>query len=96
MGGWGVFLGLRIFFLKIFHPKIKSVQKGLKCKKTHKKIFSSEQLLPQTRPESNSPGLKYLDTLGPGPSIFWPGPILQDSKESCVLQVGVFWMFEFE
>ena len=38
MGGWGVFLGLRIFFLKIFHPKIKSVQNGLKCKKTHKKI----------------------------------------------------------
>ena len=33
MGGWGVFLGLRIFFLKIFHPKIKSVQNGLKCKK---------------------------------------------------------------
>ena len=38
MGGWGVFLGLRIFFLKIFHPKIKSVQNGLKCKKTHKKF----------------------------------------------------------
>ena len=39
MGWWGVFLGLRIFFLKIFHPKIKSVQNGLKCKK-HIKNFS--------------------------------------------------------
>ena len=38
MGGWAVFLGLRIFFLKIFHPKIKSVQNGLKCKKTHKNL----------------------------------------------------------
>ena len=38
MGGWGVFLGLRIFFLKIFHPKIKSVQNGLKCKKNIKKF----------------------------------------------------------
>ena len=66
MGGWGVFLGLRIFFLKIFHPKIKSVQNGLKCKKTHKIFFSSEQLLSQTGPESDGPGLEYLDTLGPG------------------------------
>ena len=56
MGGWGVFLGLRIFFLKIFHTKIKSVQNGLKCKKTHKIFFPSEQLLPQTRPESDGPG----------------------------------------
>ena len=40
MGGWGVFLGLRIFFLKIFHPKIKSVQNGLKCKKKHIIFFS--------------------------------------------------------
>ena len=66
MGGWGVFLGLRIFFLKIFHPKIKSVQNGLKCKKTHKFFFSSEQLLPQTGPESDGPGREYLDNLGPG------------------------------
>ena len=28
MGVWGVFMGLRIFFLKIFHTKIKSVQNG--------------------------------------------------------------------
>ena len=35
-------------------------------KKAHKFFFSSEQLLPQTGPESNGPGLEYLDTLGPG------------------------------
>ena len=73
MGGWGVFLGLRIFFLKIFHPKIKSVQNGLKCKKTHKIFFSSEQLLPQTGPESDGPGLEYLDTPGPGRPFSGPG-----------------------
>ena len=39
MGGWGGFLGLRIFFLKVFPQKIKSVQNGLKCKK-HIKLFS--------------------------------------------------------
>lgn len=33
MGGGVVFLGLRIFFLKIFYPKIKSAQNSLKCKK---------------------------------------------------------------
>ena len=32
-GGGVVFLGLRIFFLKIFYPKIKSAQNSLKCKK---------------------------------------------------------------
>ena len=73
MGGWGVFLGLRIFFLKIFHPKIKSVQNGLKCKKKHKIFFPSEQLLSQTGPESDSPGLEYLDNLGPGRPFSGPG-----------------------
>ena len=73
MLGWGVFVGLRIFFLKIFHPKIKSVQNGLKCKKKHKIFFSSEQLLPQTGPESNGPGLEYLDTLSPGRPFSGPG-----------------------
>ena len=72
MGGWGVFLGLRIFFLKIFHPKIKSVQNDLKCKK-HIKNFPSEQLLPQTGPESDGPGLEYLDTPGPGRPFSGPG-----------------------
>ena len=73
MGGWGVFLGLRIFFLKIFHPKIKSVQNGLKCKKTHKIFFSSEKLLPPTGPESNGPGQEYLDNLGLGHLFSGPG-----------------------
>ena len=74
MGGWGVFLGLRIFFLKIFHPKIKSVQNGLKCKKKHIKIFfSSEQLLPQTGPGGGGPGLEYLETSGPGRPFSGPG-----------------------
>ena len=49
MGGWGVFLGLRIFFLKIFHPKIKSVQNGLKCKKKHIKIFLFSTRKPTAR-----------------------------------------------
>ena len=36
------------------------------AKKTHKIFFSSEQLLPQTGPESDGPGREYLDNLGPG------------------------------
>ena len=32
-----------MFFLKIFHPKIKSVQKGLKCQK---KLYSMSNLAP--------------------------------------------------
>ena len=80
MGGWGVFLGLRIFFLKIFHPKIKSVQNGMKCKKTNKKIFSSEQLLPQTGPESNGLGREYLDNLSPGRPFSGPGRYSTDQS----------------
>ena len=40
------------------------------AKKTHKIFFSSEQLLPQTSPESDVLGLEYLDTLGPGCPFF--------------------------
>ena len=82
MGGWGVFLGLRIFFLKIFHQKIKSVQNGLKCKKTHKTCSSSEQLLPK----SNSPGPEYLNTLGPGHPFSSLGRCSIDrSSQSCFI-----------
>ena len=43
------------------------------AKKTHKIFFSSEQLLPQTGPESDGPGLEYLDTPGPGRPFSGPG-----------------------
>ena len=94
MGGWGVFLGLRIFFLKIFHPKIKSVQNGLKCKKTHKIFFSSEQLLPQTGPESDGPGREYLDNLGPGRPFSGPGRYSTDRSgfEAFMCRPGFLWV----
>ena len=66
MGGGVSTWDLEYYFLKTFCPKIKSVQNGLKCKKTHKIFFSSEQWFPQTGPESDGPGLEYLDTLGLG------------------------------
>ena len=82
---WGVFLGLWIFLLKIFHPKIKSVQNGLKCKKKHLKEFSSEHLLPQTGPESDGPGLEYLDTLSPGRPFYSPGRYSTDRSAFVVV-----------
>ena len=36
------------------------------AKNTHKKFFSSDQLLPQIGPESDGPGREYLHNLGPG------------------------------
>ena len=44
------------FFLKNFHPKIKSVQNGLKCKKTHKKLSLLFNFYHWPGLESNGPG----------------------------------------
>ena len=85
MGRWGVFLGLRIFFLKIFHQKIKSVQNGLKCKKTHNFFSLPYNYYHWPRPESNGPGLEYLDTLGPGRPLSSLGQYSMDQSAFVVV-----------
>ena len=76
------------------------------AKKTHTFFFPSEQLLPQTGPESDGPGLEYLDT--PGPGRRFParseGVIVQKRKKfyvfffafQAILNTFYFWVKNLE
>ncbi len=49
------------------------------------KNFSSEQLLPQASPESDVPGLEYLDTHSPGHPFSGPGRYSTDRSAFVVV-----------